>query len=83
MVEFLKGLDDQQRQQLKEELREHTVDLSSALGRRVPFDEVAAILKWGFEKAWGIEFSPQDGEAERLENEIERMSRAAGSRELD
>lgn len=82
MVEFLKGLDDQQRQQLREELREHTVDLSSALSRRVTFDEVAAILKWGFEKTWGIEFSLQDGEAERLENEIERMSLAAGSREL-
>ena len=57
MVGFLKGLGGDQRDQLKLELRQNTVDLSSALGRKVRFEEVVPILRWGFEKTWGIEFS--------------------------
>jgi len=57
IVDFLGGLDGDQRDKLKLELRKHTVDLSSALGRKVRFEEVASVLRRGFEKTWGIEFS--------------------------
>ena len=57
MVEFLKGLESDQREQLKRDLKKNTIDLSSALGRTVRFEEVAPLLQRGFEKAWGIEFS--------------------------
>lgn len=57
IVEFLKGVGDHQRQQLKRELQGHTTDLSTALNKSVEYDEVASALRWGFEKAWGIEFS--------------------------
>ena len=57
MVDFLGGLDGEQRDKLKLELRQNTVDLSSALGRKVRFEEVVTVLRWGFEKTWGIEFS--------------------------
>ncbi len=57
MVDFLRGLDYSQRKQLKIELRQNTVDLSSAFGRKVRFEEVVPALEWGFEKTWGIDFS--------------------------
>jgi hypothetical protein len=57
MVDFLKGLGGDQRDQLKLDLKQNTVDLSSAIGRKVRFEEVVPVLRWGFEKTWGIEFS--------------------------
>jgi lipoate-protein ligase A len=57
MVDFLRGLEGDQRDQIRTELRQKTVDLSSALGRKVRFEEVVPVLRWGFEKSWGIEFS--------------------------
>jgi lipoate-protein ligase A len=57
IVDFLKGLKGDQRNQLKLELSQNTIDLSSALGRKVRFEEVVPVLQWGFEKTWGIEFS--------------------------
>lgn len=56
MVNFLKGLDDTQRKTLRNELKQKTVDLSSALGRTVRFDDVVPALKHGFEEAWGVRF---------------------------
>ena len=58
MVDFLKALDDDQRLELKCELQGKTIDLASALGRRVERDEVVLALKRGFEQVWSIEFSP-------------------------
>jgi lipoate-protein ligase A len=58
MVDFLKALDDHERQELKYELQGKTIDLASALGRRVKRDEVVLALKRGFEQVWSIEFSP-------------------------
>jgi len=57
MVDFLNGLVRGQRDQLRLELRQNTVDLSSAIGRNIRYDEVVPVLKWGFEKTWGIKFS--------------------------
>jgi hypothetical protein len=57
MVDFLRGLDGDQRDRIRTELRQNTVDLSSALGRKVQFEEVVPVLRWGFEKSWGMEFS--------------------------
>ena len=57
IVGFLKGMKDSQRDSLKLELAQNTIDLSSALGRRVLFEEVVPLLRWGFEKSGGIEFS--------------------------
>jgi lipoate-protein ligase A len=57
MVDFLRGLEGSQKDQLRSELKENTVDLSSALGRKVGYDESVAALRHGFEKSWGIEFS--------------------------
>jgi lipoate-protein ligase A len=58
MVDFLKALDDDQRLELKCELQGKTIDLASALERRVERDEVVLALKRGFEQVWSIEFSP-------------------------
>ena len=57
IVDFMKQLDEHQRVRMRQELREKTVDLSSALGRRVEPDEVITALMRGFEEAWGIVFS--------------------------
>jgi hypothetical protein len=63
MVEFLKSLREDQRERLKDELRTKTVDLASALGRRVEYDEVVPALKKGFEETWHIRFDtlPKEG----------------------
>jgi lipoate-protein ligase A len=57
IIEFLNGLSDEQRNQLRAELKQNTVDLSSALGRKVDFSEVVPCLRRGFEKSFGLEFS--------------------------
>jgi lipoate-protein ligase A len=57
MVGFLRRLGDDQRDAMREELRLHTADLSSALQRPVGFDEVVPLLRRGFEKSWGVTFS--------------------------
>jgi lipoate-protein ligase A len=61
IVDFMKHLDGDQRVRMKDELREKTIDLSSALGRRVESDEVIHCLRKGFEDAWGIVFSAIEG----------------------
>jgi lipoate-protein ligase A len=77
MVDFLRTLDDDQRHQLKCELQDKTIDLASALDRRVERDEVVLALKRGFEQVWSIEFSPSDiGDEE--ENPFDTKSAGAG-----
>jgi len=61
IVDFMKQLDADQRVHMKEELREKTTDISSALGRNVKSDEVIPALRKGFEDAWGIVFSGTEG----------------------
>jgi lipoate-protein ligase A len=75
MVEFLKGLRSDQRDQLRLDLKKNTIDLSSALGRRVRFEEVVPLLQWGFEKAWGIEFSKLGMREEETESQHETSAR--------
>lgn len=61
IVDFMRRLDGDQRARMREELRDKTTDLSSALGRRVKSEEVILALRRGFEEAWGIVFSAFDG----------------------
>ena len=56
MVDFLKSLSESQCERLKNELRSKTVDLGTALGKRIEYDDVVAALKKGFEDAWQISF---------------------------
>jgi len=62
IVDFMKHLDGDQRVRMREELREKTIDLSSALGRVVKSEEVILALRKGFEEAWGIVFSANGGQ---------------------
>ena len=64
IVDFLKMLSYEQRNRLKEELSEKTVDLASALGRKIGFAEVVSALKQGFEETWDVKFSCFDDQAE-------------------
>ncbi len=57
IVDFMKHLNGDRRARLKEELRDKTIDLTSALGRRMQSAEVISVLKQGFEDEWGIAFS--------------------------
>jgi lipoate-protein ligase A len=80
IVEFLSLPDDETRGGLRRELEEKTTDLSSVLGRRVDFGEVAASIKQGFEECWGIRF--QEAEYADLDFELEVPSKhATGSSE--
>ena len=63
MVDFLKSLRDDQRERLKSELKAKTIDLTSALGKRVEYSDVVPVLKKGFEETWNIKFdtTPLEG----------------------
>lgn len=56
LVRYLKALNDFERESLKKDFEEKTIDLSTALGRKIPFEECSRAIKTGFEKAWGIGF---------------------------
>jgi lipoate-protein ligase A len=61
IVDFMKKLQDADRELLRTELRSKTIDLSEALGKRVAADEVIDALRHGFEAEWDIVFSePND-----------------------
>jgi len=60
MLDFLKGMNEDQRSQLRSELKAKTTDLGSALGRVVRYEEVVPALKKGFEQSWEIEFAPHE-----------------------
>jgi lipoyl(octanoyl) transferase len=64
IVDFLRDLADDQRNAMREELRQHTADLSSSLQRSVGFQEVVPLLRRGFEKSWGVTFSDLGMEGE-------------------
>lgn len=64
IAEFLNVQDEQDRLQIAKELDEKTCDLSSALGKRVSFEEVTEALAAGFQEAWGITFAPRPEYAE-------------------
>jgi lipoate-protein ligase A len=54
LVGYLRVKSEDHRRILAEEIEIKTIDLSSALGREVTFDEIADSIHAGFEKAWGI-----------------------------
>ena len=55
IVEFLR-VSDVEKRHIQAELDKKTIDLSSSLGRRVVYDDVAEALRQGFEEAWSITF---------------------------
>jgi lipoate-protein ligase A len=57
LVDFLRLPHERLSRLVRSELEQHTTDLSSALGRTVHFQEVAASLRLGFERAWKIDFT--------------------------
>jgi lipoyl(octanoyl) transferase len=69
MVDFLKTLGDDQRERLKSELKEKTIDLKSAVGRSMEFEEVVSALKEGFEKTWSVSFSGFEEQEAEAANE--------------
>lgn len=56
IVDFLRTPDDAQRERLRAELARKTIDLSSALGRKIELAVVRDAVRMGFEKSWGISF---------------------------
>ncbi len=56
LTEYLTIASPSVREELRKGLDEKTIDLSSALGRPVSFDECAEALKSGFKHEWSIEF---------------------------
>jgi lipoate-protein ligase A len=58
LADIVGGLSRSRRAALRKALEERTTDLSSVLGRRVSFGEVASALRLGFEKAWEIDLVP-------------------------
>ncbi len=70
IVEFLKMPVESDRAHLRQELEEKTIDLSSALGRRMEFDEVACAVKRGFEESWGIEFQTEKQSEDAARNKL-------------
>ncbi len=57
LSEFVRAESEEVRAALRESLETKATDLDSVLGRNVSFDEVAAALKNGFERAWNIVFT--------------------------
>ncbi len=76
IVDFLKDLDDTRRENLRRELREKTVDLSTALGRSVRFEEVVPALRSGFEQSWQVQLEG----VETDEGEFKDVSESAGGK---
>lgn len=70
MVEFLKSLNENQRERLKNELSSKTVDLGTALGKTIEYDDAVAALKKGFEDAWQISFESIPAEGVQEVNSI-------------
>lgn len=54
LVGYLGMKSEEQRKILAGEIETKTIDLSSALGRDITFDEIAETIRAGFEEAWGI-----------------------------
>lgn len=54
LVGYLRLKNEEHREILADEIDTKTIDLCSALGREVTFDETAESIRAGFEKSWGI-----------------------------
>jgi len=54
IVDFLNLSSQEQREALRRELDEKTIELSSILQRRVVAEEIADVILWGFRKSWSI-----------------------------
>lgn len=54
IVEFLRLPSEEQREALRYELEEKTIELRSILGRTVSFEETAEAILLGFKNGWGI-----------------------------
>ncbi len=60
IVEFLHLENQEDRKLIEKELDEKTIDLETAIGSAITFEEVAAAIRRGFEEAWEIEFKVGD-----------------------
>jgi lipoyl(octanoyl) transferase len=56
IVDYLTLDNGEDKERLRQEIKERTIDLSMALGRTVSFAECAEAVRTGFEEAWGIRF---------------------------
>ncbi|MBI3787146.1 MAG: lipoate--protein ligase family protein [Ignavibacteriales bacterium] len=56
MVDFL-AIDDTARAFIGQDLNDKTTDLGSILQRTITFEEIAPMIRLGFEEAWGIRFA--------------------------
>lgn len=54
MVDFLNFQTEEQRESVRQELHEKTIDLYTIMNRKVYFSEIAEALLLGFQKAWSI-----------------------------
>jgi lipoate-protein ligase A len=59
IVDLLAGISPADREALRAELQEKTVDVRSLLGTTIRFEDVATALRRGFEEQWNIRFSDQ------------------------
>lgn len=57
LIDFLAEKDVQIKTKMRETLNTHTTDLKTILNREVIFDEMAELIKAGFEKEWDIKFT--------------------------
>ncbi len=57
LIDFLAEKDVQIKTKMRETLNTHTTDLKTILNREVIFDEMAELIKAGFEKEWNIKFT--------------------------
>lgn len=56
ITEFLR-VSDTEKRHIQQELDNWTIDVSSAVGRHVEFDEVADAVRFGFEEEWRVTFA--------------------------
>lgn len=60
LIDLLSLREDEAIALLKRELRERTTDLASILGAPVSLQALAACIREGFEKEWGISFFDEE-----------------------
>lgn len=71
LVEVL-ALSEADRNELRGKLRQRAIALDEAVGRAIPFDDVAEALAWGFSEALNIDLEPGVLSPFELEN-VERL----------
>lgn len=65
LVEYLNLPSENERDRLRLEIEEKTIDLAEAVGRTVTFAECAEAVRAGFEEAWGITLQSTEPEPVR------------------